>query len=107
MESEIDKNKIREIGKHTTKVKSLTNNEDTKSKNQDQSPSILAIDSTHWSNVTIRKKPKKKSYKLWKTPNNGKDIFDLDKEVEIRIEDEISIEPLIPMEIETIIREVE
>ena len=34
-------------------------------------------------------------------------MFDLGKEEEIRIEDKTSIEPLIPMEIENLIREEE
>ena len=41
---------------------------------------IPPADSAQWSNITIRKKGKKKSYKFWKTPSNGKDMFASDKE---------------------------
>ena len=41
---------------------------------------IPPADSVQWSNITIRKKGKKKSYKFWKTPSNGKDMFASDRE---------------------------
>ena len=42
---------------------------------------IPPVDSAQWSNITIRKKAKKKSYKFWQTPNNGIDMFSPMKEV--------------------------
>lgn len=36
---------------------------------------IPPTDSIQWSNITIRKKGKKKSYKFWQTPSNGKDML--------------------------------
>ena len=41
---------------------------------------IPPIDSIQWSTLNIRKKGKKKSYKFWKTPSNGKDMFASDRE---------------------------
>ena len=42
--------------------------------------SIPPATSLQWSNITIRKKGKKKSYKFWKTPSDGTDMFALDAE---------------------------
>lgn len=65
-----------------------------------QISNIPPAESIQWSNVTIRKKSKKKSYKFWQTSKNGKDMFDLDKEEISRIEDKGEIDLLIPIEIE-------
>ena len=74
---------------------------------ENQSHCILLAKSTQWSNVTIRKKSKKKTYKFQQAPNSGMDMFDLDKEEVNRIEDKGVTKLLIPIEIETTIREVE
>ena len=40
-------------------------------------------DLEQWSNITIRKKSKKKIYKFWQTPIDGKDIFGI-KSTEVK-----------------------
>lgn len=39
--------------------------------NLEQEVNIPSADSTQWSDITVRKKWKKKSYKFWQTPSNG------------------------------------
>ena len=46
--------------------------------NLEQEAIIPPTDSTQWSNITIKKKGKKKNYKFQQTPSNGHDMFALD-----------------------------
>ena len=64
---------------------------------------IPAVDSEQWSNITIRKKSKKKSYKFWQTPIDGKDVFG-SKSTEVK--DKIE-EYSIPQEVETFLKDFE
>lgn len=77
-------------------------------KQQAQEDSIPLASSAHWSNVTIHKKTKKRVYKFWKTPTNGKCPFEGNDREEQQYHVELNKKnyPLIPMEVASYIKAI-
>ena len=86
-----DMNQQEDLAKVNIEEESLKPIEYTKDREEEYI--IPMADLEQWSNITIMKKSKKKIYKFWQTPIDGKDIFGI-KSTEVKDKiDEYSIPP--------------